>query len=29
MDMRTEALRKHCEWGGKLEVTPRVRVTDR
>lgn len=29
MDMKAEALRKHYEWGGKLEVTPRVRVTDR
>ncbi len=29
MDIRTEALQKHYEWGGKLEVAPRVSVTDR
>ncbi len=29
MDIRQEALKKHYEWGGKLEITPRARVTDR
>lgn len=29
MDIKTEALQKHYEWAGKLEVTPRVQVTDR
>lgn len=29
MDIKAEALKKHYEWGGKLEVTSRVRVADR
>ncbi len=29
MDIRAEALRKHYEWKGKLEIAPRVRVVDR
>ena len=29
MDIRREALRKHYEWAGKLEVTARARVRDR
>ena len=29
MDIRTEALQKHYEWAGKLEVTPRAKVQDR
>ncbi len=29
MDFRAEALKKHYEWNGKIEVTPRVRVSDR
>ncbi|MDD3411626.1 MAG: NADP-dependent malic enzyme [Eubacteriales bacterium] len=29
MDVRAEALKKHYEWKGKLEITPRVRVVDR
>ncbi len=29
MDIRAEALKKHYEWGGKLEVTARARVQDR
>jgi len=29
MDIRAEALRKHYEWAGKLEVTPRAKVQDR
>ena len=29
MDVRKEALKKHYEWAGKLEVVPRARVTDR
>lgn len=29
MDFRAEALKKHYEWNGKIEVTPRVCVNDR
>ena len=29
MDIRAEALKKHYEWAGKLEVTPRAKVQDR
>ena len=29
MSLREEALQKHYEWRGKLEITPRVRVRDR
>ncbi|NLI21140.1 MAG: NADP-dependent malic enzyme [Clostridiales bacterium] len=29
MDIRARALEKHYEWQGKLEVTPRVRITNR
>lgn len=29
MDFCAEALKKHYEWNGKIEVTPRVRVSDR
>lgn len=29
MDIRAEALKKHYEWKGKLEMTPRVHVTNR
>jgi len=29
MDFRAEALKKHYEWNGKIEITPRVRVSDR
>ena len=29
MDIRAEALRKHYEWAGKLEIAPRVHITDR
>ena len=29
MDIKEMALKKHYEWQGKLEVTPRVHVTDR
>ena len=29
MDIRKEALQKHYEWAGKLEVTARARVQDR
>ncbi len=29
MDIRAEALQKHYQWGGKLEITPRVQVKDR
>jgi len=29
MDIKSEALKKHYEWGGKLEVTARARVQDR
>lgn len=29
MDIRAEALKKHYEWGGKLEITPRAAVKDR
>lgn len=28
MDIRSEALEKHYEWAGKIEVVPRVHVTD-
>ena len=29
MDIRAEALKKHYEWGGKLEIVPRAKVEDR
>ena len=29
MDIRAEALKKHYEWQGKLEITPRVHITNR
>ncbi|MEG0741267.1 MAG: NADP-dependent malic enzyme [Clostridia bacterium] len=29
MDIRAEALEKHYEWAGKLEIAPRVHITDR
>lgn len=29
MDIRAEALQKHYEWAGKIEITPRVHVTDK
>lgn len=29
MDLRAEALKKHYEWGGKLEITSRVAITNR
>ncbi|NLV58055.1 MAG: NADP-dependent malic enzyme [Clostridiales bacterium] len=29
MDIREESLKKHYEWGGKLEITPRVHVSSR
>ena len=29
MDVRAEALKKHYEWQGKLEITPRVHITNR
>ncbi len=29
MDIKKEALKKHYEWAGKLEVTPRAHVQDR
>ena len=29
MDIKAEALKKHYEWAGKLEVTPRAKVQDR
>ena len=29
MDLRAEALKKHYEWAGKLEVVPRTQVKDR
>ena len=29
MDLRAEALKKHYEWAGKLEVVPRTHVKDR
>ena len=29
MDIRAEALRKHYEWKGKLEITPKMHVTNR
>ena len=29
MDIRAEALKKHFEWQGKLEITPRVHITNR
>ena len=29
MDIRQESLKKHYEWGGKIEVVSRVNVTDR
>ena len=29
MDIRTEALQKHYEWAGKLEITARAKVQDR
>ena len=29
MDLRVEALKKHYEWQGKLEITPRVHITNR
>ena len=29
MDIRAEALKKHYEWKGKLEITPRVHITNR
>ncbi len=29
MDIKKQALEKHYQWQGKLEVTPRVHVTDR
>ena len=29
MDYKAEALKKHYEWRGKLEVTPRAPVDDR
>ena len=29
MDIRKEALQKHYEWAGKLEMTARARVQDR
>ena len=29
MDIRAEALKKHYEWAGKLEVIPRAKVQDR
>jgi len=29
MDVRAEALQKHYEWQGKLEITPRVHITNR
>ena len=28
MDIRQEALKKHYEWQGKIEVTPRTHVTN-
>ena len=29
MDINAEALKKHYEWAGKLEIVPRAQVTDR
>jgi malate dehydrogenase (oxaloacetate-decarboxylating) len=29
MDLKAEALKKHYEWQGKLEITPRVHITNR
>ncbi|HNW87439.1 MAG TPA: NADP-dependent malic enzyme [Candidatus Limiplasma sp.] len=29
MDIRAEALKKHYEWQGKLEIAPRVHITNR
>lgn len=29
MDIRQESLRKHYEWRGKLEITPRIHVSNR
>ena len=28
MDIREEALKKHYEWTGKLEIAPRAHVTN-
>ena len=28
MDIREESLKKHYEWGGKIEIAPKIEIKD-